>query len=146
MESTIKSNINSWAIRMGVEINVDTAYRLLSKSMPGSILRGPLTIVFFKYLEKTIADAGHRLAIATMAAEVVAKRIRDNSQTATLTLAAAVVNRVGEDSYRVAFARYASVIGVIVDAAISACVTKKPSLGGQTGGIIARHVLQQRYY
>lgn len=146
MESTIKSNINSWAIRMGVEINVDTAYRLLSKSMPGSILRGPLTIVFFKYLEKTIADAGHRLAIATMAAEVVAKRIRDNSQTATLTLAAAVVNRVGEDSYRVAFARYASVIGVIVDAAISACVTKKPHLGGQTGGIIARHVLQQRYY
>lgn len=146
MESTIKSNINSWAVRMGVEINVDTAYRLLSKSMPGSILRGPLTIVFFKYLEKTIADASHRLAIATMAAEVVAKRIRDNSQTATLTLAAAVVNRVGEDSYRVAFARYASVIGVIVDAAISACATKKPSLGGQTGGIIARHVLQQRYY
>jgi len=145
-EETIKLNIKVWARRMGVSLDVETAYSLLQMSMAGSILRGPLKVVFFKYLERTIGDRGQRLAIATICSEIVAKRVRDSITAPTLQMAAEVVTNINEADYRLAFARYATVIGQVVDAAISACATKKPSLGGQTGGIIARHVLQQRYY
>ena len=145
-EEVIKLNISSWAIRMGVALDVETAYSLHQMSMAGSVLRGPLKIVFFKYLERTIGDRGQRLAIATICSEIVAKRVCDNNTNPTLQRAAEVVTNINEADYRLAFARYATVIGQVVDAAISACATKKPSLGGQVGGIIARHVLQQRYY
>lgn len=146
IEKAIKQNIRVWARRMGVVLDVDTAYDLLQMSMAGSILRGPLKVVFFKYLERTVGDRGQRLAIATIASEIVSKRVRDDIKTPTLTLAAEIVNMSGEDSYRLAFARYATTIGAVVEAAIAARTSDKTVGGGAAGTAAARHILQQRLY
>ncbi len=145
-EEAIKINIKVWTRRMGVTLDVETAYSLLQMSMAGSILRGPLKVVFFKYLEKTIGDRGQRLAIATICSEIVAKRVRDSVSAPTLQMAAAVVNQANDADYRLAFARYATVIGQVVDAAVAARNADK-ALGGSVGvgRVIAKHVLQQRY-
>ena len=146
-EEAIKLNIKVWARRMGVTLDVETAYSLLQMSMAGSILRGPLKVVFFKHLERAIGDRGQRLAVATICSEIVAKRIRDNNTTPTLQMAAAVVTAANDADYRLAFARYATVIGQVVDAAVAARNTDK-AMGGSVGvgRVIAKHVLQQRYH
>lgn len=146
-EETIKLNIKVWARRMGVSLDVETAYSLLQMSMAGSILRGPLKVVFFKYLERTIGDRGQRLAIATICSEIVAKRVRDSVSAPTLQMAAAVVNQANDADYRLAFARYAAVICQVVDAAVAARSADK-AMGGSVGvgRVIAKHVLQQRYH
>lgn len=146
-EEAIKLNIKVWARRMGVSLDVETAYSLLQMSMAGSVLRGPLKVVFFKYLERTIGDRGQRLAIATICSEIVTKRVRDAITTPTLQMAAEAVTKVNDADYRLAFARYAAVIGQVVDAAVAARSSDK-AVGGSVGvgRVIAKHVLQQRYH
>lgn len=77
IREAVHQNIRVWCRRMGVTGDADRAVDISCRLFPGSVLRGPLTLVFSKFLaNRGVDDKQLRLATAVTAAEAVARLIR----------------------------------------------------------------------
>lgn len=68
-------NLKVWARRMGVSIT-EGHYEYLAQIAPGSVLRGPLMMVFANGTREIIPDVVKRKEVATIAADAAAVLLR----------------------------------------------------------------------
>ena len=76
IQQAAAQNLRVWARRMGVKINVEAATAACVENFPGSVLRGPLAIVFYNCQDRALSD-DHRRAVALVTAELVAAYVRE---------------------------------------------------------------------
>lgn len=101
-----RQNLKVWARRFGIELT-EQHYEALARSYPGSVLVGPLTMVFFLHSRETIENKEHRNKFCNLAGRAYAKIIREEVDGGTLLSILAKEAKSSEE--KVLFSMYSQI-------------------------------------